>query len=419
MQARFIRIILSTTMLSLSAIPAAYAADDKDPYADKLLGDWGGLRERLANSGVEAGLDYTGSLWSVRSGGLKEGETYSDIWDLNVAFDNEKLLGIEGNKAMLQIIGNAGGDVNNRVGSVQGIDNLEAAPNTIKIMEAYIEQSLAKNRVSVLVGLHDINTEFNVTDMSANFIVPTMQLAQTWAQSGQNGISAFPVTSFGGRIKFLPSENSYMMVTAVDGVPGNPDRPHGTHVDFEDGDGILWAAEVGYTPNLEAQGDTVNNKVAIGAWSYSERFDDLRDVDSFGNPIKRRQQGAYLVSSYQFYKDKASEKDLGAFFRAGFSDGDTAQTEFDYNIGFVGHGWIAGRADGELGIGVSQASNGNKYNSVTPGAEEHERIYEIYYMDQVARGITLQPDLQYVTNPGTDPTVDNAKIVGLRVGISF
>ena len=79
MQSRFIRVILSTTMLSLSAIPAAYAADDKDPYADKLLGDWGGLRERLANSGVEAGFDYTGSLWSVRSGGLKEGETYSDI----------------------------------------------------------------------------------------------------------------------------------------------------------------------------------------------------------------------------------------------------------------------------------------------------------------------------------------------------
>lgn len=200
--------------------------------------------------------------------------------------------------------------------------------------------------------------------------------------------------------------------------PGNPDHPYATRVDYEKGDGLLLIGEAGYTPKIPDHDDGMT-KLALGAWRYTQRVDDLVDLDGNGNPVKRHQQGAYLLTSCQFYKDKDARA-LGGFFRATIADGDTAQVKWTHETGLLANGWVPTRPDGEIGIGVAQAHNGSKYKqSVSGVADSNEYSWELYYRDTVWRGVTVQPDVQYIVNPGTDTVTKNATVFGMRVDVNF
>jgi porin len=402
-----------------------YASEEnKDPYADNLLGNWDGIRNKIADSGVDITVEYKADFWSNISGGIKRGNNYLDNLDVKFELDGEKLFGIKGNKSLVYFVNNNGGKPNaNQVGSVEGIDNIETNTNTAKLYELWMEQSFLAGELALLVGLHDLNSEFMVNDMTGNFIHPTFQVNQELAQTGKNGPSVFPNISLAGRIKYTPTEETYAMAAVFDGVPGDLNRPHGTHVNLRASDGLLMIAEAGFTPKATDQDDSQPNKFALGAWTYTKRFDDLVDVDGAGNPIKKRSEGAYLLSSYQFFHDKEAGHDLGAFFRAGIGDGNSGQVDWFYATGVVANGWVPTRPDGEIGLGFTHSHNGSKYvRSVIAASgttDRNEYGIELYYRDKLYAGVSIQPELQYIINPGTNPEVDNATIGGIRFGINF
>ncbi len=48
-----------------------------------------------------------------------------------------------------------------------------------------------------------------------------------------------------------------------------------------------------------------------------------------------------------------------------------------------------------------------------------ETAIELTYLLQIGKRLALQPDLQYVVRPGTDPTRKNALAVALRFELSY
>jgi porin len=410
------------SILFAGTTSAAYAADEtKDPYENNLLGSLGGQRSKLSDAGLDVTLEYKADFFSTTSGGIKRGGNYLDNTDLKLALDGEKLLGIHGNKALIYLINNNGSKPNeSRVGSTQGVDNIEVATNTLKLYEAWVDQSFLADKLSLLLGLHDLNSEFAATDMTVNFIKPVMQIGQTFAQSGKNAPSIFPNTSLAARIKIAPTDVNYISMAAFDGVPGNPGNRHGTHIDLNSNDGMLLVAETGFIPKMpDIEGDTPN-KFALGAWEYTKKMDDMVDVDAKGTPVKNTMHGLYAISSYKIYNNKQAGHDLGVFLRGGMSDENTAQVDWDYEFGLVGSGWVPTRPDGEIGIGFAQAHNTDKYRQSKGGeARRSEYSTEIYYRDKIYRGISIQPDLQYVINPATDTATKNATIIGIRFDVNF
>ncbi|MEI7670073.1 MAG: carbohydrate porin [Pseudomonadota bacterium] len=413
------KLLLAIPLISLATTSLATEIA-KDPFEDNLFGHWGGLRDKLSNAGIDTIIEYKADAWSNTSGGIKRGNSYLDNLDVKFAIDGEKLFGIEGNKAMIYFLNNNGGRPNARqVGSNQAIDNIETGVSTAKLYEAWVEQSFLNKKLSVLVGLHDLNSEFIMTDMSANFIKPVMQVSQSFAQSGENGPSIFPTTSLAARVKFTPTEESYFSVAAFDGVAGNTSHPYATRIDFNHNDGLLLVSELRITPKA-ADSESSPNKFAIGAWTYTEKMDDLVDLDSNGNPVQKRMEGAYFLSSYQVYHNKEAGHDIGLFLRAGIADGDTAQVDWDYTAGIVANGWMPTRSDSEIGLGIAQAHNSNTYvTSVSGVADANEYSYELYYRDKICNGISVQPDLQYIVNPGTDKVAKDATVIGIRFDVNF
>jgi porin len=305
---------------------------------------------------------------------------------------------------------------------VQGIDNYEAVSNGFRLYEAWVDQSFFDEKLSVLVGVHDINSDLSVTNMTLNFIKPTFQYGQVLAGAGGggNGPSTYPYTSYVARTTLKPTDETYLSLLVADALPDSRNKLRGTHVSISRRDGLILFSEIGYTPKVVGQEDAAPNKIAIGGWTFTKKQDDLVDVDGNGDAIKKRMSGAYFLSSYQFYNEEKSGRRLGAFFRAGLGESDTLQVNWDYVAGVVANGWVRSRPQGEFGLGVSQAQNSEKYlRSVSNLADKNEYGFELYYRDEISNGVTIQPDVQYTLNHGTDTIAKNATIVALRVGLNF
>lgn len=389
--------------------------------ADTLTGDWGGARTSLANSGIELEAVYKLDLVSNLDGGINDGSRGLDNLDVIVSFDGEKLFGAKGASGLIYILNNNGSQPDaDLVGSAQGINNIETAETTTKLYAAWIQQNLFDDRLSILGGLYDLNSEFYVTDSSGLFIHSTYGIGTDFAQSGLNGPSIFPSTSLAVRVLVQPVRGFYMQAAMLDGAPGAPDDLEGTQIEFNSGEGALFAAEAGFIPG----GDTPNGKLALGAWAYSDKFPGQLDVDADGNPVKERSQGMYMIGERKIYTQANGEdKGLSIFGRLGFADDDVNQFDCAWSAGLVYTGLVPTRDAGQLGLAVSGAHNSDKFKTASALAatpvDNAETAYELTYSDNITPWLALQPDVQYIVNPGADPALDNAFIVGGRAAVSF
>jgi len=53
------------------------------------------------------------------------------------------------------------------------------------------------------------------------------------------------------------------------------------------------------------------------------------------------------------------------------------------------------------------------------GTDSRETSIELTYRAPITGWLTLQPDIQYIINPGLDPALDNALVISLRFELGF
>ena len=400
-------------------------------YSDTLLGDWGGRRGAMSNRGYDWEIVYKLDLLSKTSSPNRPGcsgytafrcfDNYGlDNLDIKLSLDGEKIAGFKGTSALLYILSNHGSKP-----AVQGdrlphgMDNIETpeGANTIKLYQAWIQQAFLDERLSVLAGLYDLNSEFYVTESSGIFIHPTFGIGAEMAGTGQNGPSVFPTASFAIRAK-AETAGYYLQAVTLDGVPGDPNNHHGTHVQFNKGDGALNVIE-GAIP-LSVAENAHDNKLALGVWRYTARFDDLLDVDINGNPVKRISHGYYaMIEKVLRYKPDSNEESINSFVRAGKTDGDTSQFDMSWSAGLVFSGLFAGRDQDQLGFAYAQERNGIKYRAASGNPTVNEKSLELTYRYQAMPGLVLQPIAQYLLNHSNDPAQDKSWWLGMRLEFSL
>ena len=385
-------------------------------YSDTLFGDWEGRRSAMLAQGYDLQLVYKLDLLNNTS--TSSGKIYGlDNLDIKLNIDFEKINGSKETSAFLQIISNRGdkpGAHSNRL--PHGVDSIETPVNgnTTKLFQAWMQQRFLDDKVSVLAGLYDLNTEFYYTDSATMFVHPTFGMSAELAGTGKNGPSVFPTSSFGIRVKAEPAPGYYVQGITLDGVPGDPNNPEGTFVKFNEGDGALNVIEAGIP--LGPAEHAYNNKLAFGIWQYTTRFDDLVDVDANGNPEQRVSHGAYaMVEKVLRYKPGSNEESIRSFFRIGQTEGDTTQFDMALSAGLVFTGLFPGREKDELGIAYAQERNSEKYRAASGNAVHAERSFELGYRYRAIPGFIVQPFVQYLQNHSEDMSQDKTWWLGLRM----
>lgn len=359
---------------------------------------------------------YTGELVENTRGGLARGDRYLDNLDVVATVDMEKAVGLDDGTLFLYGLYNNGNSLSgDLVGDAQTVSNLEAV-EAIRLYEAWYEQHFMERRGSLRVGLYDVNSEFDAIDTAGLFVLSSHGIGPDFAQSGLNGPSIFPVTSLAARLQFQVNDNWLVRAAVLDGVPGDPAHPSRTAIHLGNGDGALLVGEVETT-----FGDTI---ASVGVWGYTAQFDHLIELDPSGAPRRRGGNvGAYVEAEHKLYSPHNDDRGLWAFARYGIAEAEINQHGAYLGFGAAYQGLIDGRPDDILGLAFAHARNGKTFRraQALAGApvEKHETNIELTYRAQLTPWLAVQPDAQWVINPGTDPTLRNALVVGFRFEVGF
>lgn len=380
-------------------------------------------RSTLEEKGVTFELVYTGELSSNVSGGLAQRSEYLENGDVLLSIDADKLLGWTGASFSFYGLGNGGGSPSGNVGDMQAVSNIEG-DNTWKLYEAWYQQELVGGKLSFLTGLYDLNSEFDVTENAGMFLNSSFGIGPDFSQSGENGPSIFPVTSLAFRTRVQISNAFYVQNAILDGVPGDPEQPSGTHVKFGKTDGVLIATEVGFVIGTSEDSDAPYAKIALGRWDYTAKYDDILDVDSQGDPVRRSgNSGLYLLGERLMYREQDPSQGLAIFARLGFADTKVNQIGSYFGGGLVYSGLFPGRDEDQIGLAVAAAFNGSKYRQAQRdagyGVDAGEVTLELSYSSQILPQFSIHPDLQYVINPSGDPDIKNGLVFTTRFELGF
>jgi porin len=134
--------------------------------------------------------------------------------------------------------------------------------------------------------------------------------------------------------------------------------------------------------------------------------------------------GAYLLIDKELVSAGASGVPvLAGFLQLGLGDERVDRFGSYVGAGLVGTGYIPGRPKDEMGIAVAAAQNGSHYiaaqNQLGLAVRPSEVTIELTYLTQLNKQLAIQPDLQYVINPNTTPTIRNALMFQLRFEVAF
>lgn len=397
----------------------ALASDTGLAYRDSLSGGFGGLTQAFADHGLDLAVVYTGEIATV-DGGLRDGHAYLDNTDITLEADLGESLGISGGTFFVYVLGNNGGSASKFAGDMQVVSNIDS-PDTWKLYEFWYQQNWRDDRFSLRAGLYDFNSEFDAIDTAGLFINSSFGIGAEIAQTGENGPSIFPTTSLALRGLVSLDNGFYVQAAVLDGVPGNPDRPNGTHIKLSGDEGAFLAAETGY---VHAAGDRPGcscgyRKFALGTWRYTAAL----DTDALGNPVAAREnRGVYALAEGMLLPESGdAAQGLAGFLRYGVADDRLNQLDAFTGGGFVYTGLFPGRDADQLGLAFARAQNGDRFRDLSRlgGApvERAETAIELSYRAQLTPWLAVQPDYQYVVDPGTDPAVDNAHVLMLRFEI--
>ena len=432
-----------------------------------LLGDLFGLRTTLAKYGVSLAFQETSEVLGNATGGIHRGADYDGLTQMILQLDAQRAFGWYGgllNISALQIHGrNLSADA---LLSLQTASGIEADRST-RLWEAWYDQKLLPDdRLDIRLGQQSVDQEFISSANGAVFVntmfgwplVPSVDLP--------GGGPAYPLSALGVRVRYRPV-NAVAVLAGI--FSGNP-APDGTgyaqtgNAQVADASGTsfptrgrLVFAELQYTyPALGSmvypgEGAPLGHTYKLGAWYDSERFPDQFDTGhralnagANGNALQHRgDYSIYAVADQMVWRKKSDpNQSLSVFARAmGTPQADRNLADLSINAGVVLHDPVVNRSADTLAVGMGYAHVSSRASALdrqtaasaasgtggfTP-VRSGELFFEATYQYQVHPWWQVQPDVQYVLNPGggianpnaPDKRVDDELVLGLRTNVLF
>jgi len=343
------------------------------------------------------------------SGGKTRGSDLLGSLLVDFKLDGEAALGWKGASFEASVLGVHGGPFTDLIGDFQTVSNIEA-PQTINLFRAYYQQAFWNEKFTVLLGLYNVDSEFDIRDTAELFVHSSPGTGGDLGQTGRNGPGIFPVGALGGRLRY-EDRGWYAQTAVVEGVPGDPDDPFGITLELSDGEGLFVIGEVGrvWTDDVGQLG-----KVGFGAWGFTDPYETHLSPD-----IQVANQGAYLSLEKALYRETGDPRQgLTGYLRTGVAEGSVNPIQTFLGGGLVYTGVFEGRPADQFGLSVNSGFAGTEFIESGPN-ESHETAIELTYSFVLNENISIQPDLMYVINPGFDPELQNSLILGLRATAAF
>lgn len=340
---------------------------------------------------VDYTLAWTGDFAAVASGGLQRGARHLGLVEVGAGSDFE----LPGRRAAhwraLVQHTYGGGFTEQWVGDLQTVSNIDAERG-IRLLEAWVEAEVAEDW-SIGAGKYDFNSEFDAIESGALFLSSSQGMGPDISQSGAAGPSTFPHTAVGLRVQHRLDASRTLRAALFDADRSSTHRG-----------GSMLA--------VEYQQDLARARLVVGGWGYTG---DRARIDDPG-------EGAREYGGYASLEQSLTE-DTSAYVRIGLANPRVERIGSYLGGGIVNTRGLLPGHDDSVGLALGVARNGRPYRDAR-GAEGvatdlAEYALEATWRIPLGRHFVLQPDVQYVVHPDTDPAIDDALVFILRLEASI
>jgi porin len=400
------------------------------PY---LFGDWAGQRQKLSDKGV----DFTGTYVIDLLGNVSGGEDgrrfrYDSSTGLDVNFDMEKLCGLAGLQSHASGVYRQGKNLSDDIGNRFPPSSIYGSEE-IRLYNLYLEQAMLDDKVSLKLGRLGTGDDFAQSPLYWIFLTNSIDGCPINLPINFF-FTTYPTATWGARLRASPT-GSFTWKGGIyhqDPEIARMDA-HGADFSWRRNKGLLFIQEFNYLNNQAEGSKGMPGNYKLGLFYSSGRFTDLYEDDNgdsyalSGLDAKRRHgnYGFYLHADQMLYREPGTaDEGFTPFFVVTWQPDDVNEIPFFIDAGLTYKGLIPGRGDDIAGIGYAYGKWSRqlgKYETDSGGTrQKYEMVVEATYKIAVNKWLYLQPDLQYIINPhGGDKDIDDALVVGARVGVTF
>ena len=404
----------------------------------------GGMRPTLARNGIGLSGTYIGEVLGNPSGGLKQGTHYDGLLDVHLDGDMERMIGWKGlcfHTNMFQIHGTSISGEN--LASITAASNIEAFPST-RLNELWFEQTLFDETLAIRFGQLAADTEFMYADSAGAFIASTFGWTTLSSDNLPFGGPIYPFASPGVRVSVSPNDRLTLMTAVYDDDPIgdcaedlDPGQCNKYGLEFRLDDPPLLLSEADYSYNQDGARPGI---IKVGGWYDFGKFDDQRfDVNgglqgvTGGDPrVRDGTYGIYGIIDQVIYMAPGGDGgNVSVFARVIGSPSDRNQVNAYFDTGVVFTGMVSSRPNDVLGVGIAYTGISDEASDFDSDSglsiiRDYEVLLEVSYTFEIMPGWAMQPDFQYIWNPGgsvpDDPgarAIKDVMVLGARSTVSF
>lgn len=414
-----------------------------------LTGDWWGMRNMLDDSGVEISANYTNNIAGNPVGGVGQGFTYCDNFGFGVQLDFEKLIGWPGMTLTVSGLNRDGTSLSQNYIMNQFTVQQVFGGSAVMFYALAFEQKFLDEKISLKFGRFATGDDFASSPIywlyMNNGIDGNPQSLPVNTQ-----FSAYPWAVWGARLRVEPTPEFNGML----GIYQVSDRIfvrnyHGLDWSMRGDDGVQFIMQLGWTPELFkrpvestatndgkmiADGKSVADKKTVvptemkgypGHYWFGAYYSPW-DFPQFGTTDRANNSyGFYWHADQMIFQERpGSDQGLTVWSAFTFSpQQNIAKLPFQVNGGLVYKGIIPTRDNDFTALGVVYGKFSKNYAQTVAdaggGSPDYELVFEANYKIQITKFAFVQPDIQWVINPGGTGNIPNALVLGAQMGVTF
>lgn len=360
--------------------------------------------ERDKKSLLNFNASYIGDVVTNFSGGIKKGTRYLGLANFRLGLSTESIGLWKGGEFFINGANAHGGDPSAElVGDFHVISNIETDDLTY-LHELWFKQVIGNLEISL--GLQDLNTEFVSTAFGGIFLNSTFGTPSTIASNIPSPI--FPLTAVGVSVKLNIAEQHALKLAFFDGLPTSfTENPHNLRWTIDEEEGIFAITEYSLSGKISG----FDGAYRAGIYYHSQT--PVSENEEPPGGIEKYNSGFYLIADQELWKDADGTGQLGFFGQLAISPERINTHHLYTSAGLTYKGIFNSRPGDEAGLAFNRTQIRDK-------SYGNECVIEFTYKAQVFENMFIQPDLQFVLNPGgSGQGLNNAFAGLLRFGLIF
>lgn len=271
-----------------------------------------------------------------------------------------------------------------------------------QISEYWYQQKLFNNKLRLKFGRQDSNTDFGYLNSGWDFMNSAFSVIPN------TPLPTYPDAQLGFMVEINPKE----WISIRNGIYSRFNVPFNI-------------TEIEVKPTIKK----MPGRYMLGAWELSDStgFDAPTGTDSEGFTYSNnfnRNFGGYFGFEQMVYKENKDDDNdmqgLVVFGQAGISPSDRNDMSQYYGCGLHYLGLIPKRDKDIAGVAVGSGRFSPRLGNVgvdCPSRTGNETVVEAFYRAQINHWFYLQPDVQFIMNPGG--MYQNSVAIGIRSVVTF